>query len=104
GNVRVSFDKDPAASTARRIQQDDYYAFGLKIPVYNFSNNNNRYLYNGKEVQTDLTNQYDYGARFYDPVIERWTSVDNLSEKYYPLNAVLLNYNYERKLRQFILC
>jgi len=56
--------------------------------------NNNRYLYNGKEIQTDLTNQYDYGARFYDPVIARWSGVDQLSEKFFnysPYNYVAGN-------------
>jgi len=90
GNVRLSFDKDPSAGTARRIQEDEYYSFGLRIPGgYNFSNNN-RYLYNGKEIQTDLSNQYDYGARFYDPAIARWTSVDPLAEKYTGISP----YNY----------
>lgn len=90
GNVRVSFDKNPVGGTARRVQEDEYYAFGLRRTpiVYDYSNNN-RYLYNGKELQTDLAGQYDYGARFYDPVIARWTSVDpkaELSTKFNPYN------------------
>ncbi|RKR84506.1 RHS repeat-associated protein [Mucilaginibacter gracilis] len=75
GNNRVSLDKNGV------LQEDEYYAFGLRNPKYDNSNNN-RYLYNGKEIQTDLVSQYDYGARFYDPVIARWTSVDPLAEKY----------------------
>lgn len=79
GNVRSTFDAG-TSGTASLIQEDDYYPFGLRTGVFDASNSNNRFLFSGKEVQTDLANQYDYGARFYDPVIAKWTTTDPLAE------------------------
>jgi RHS repeat-associated protein len=67
------------------VQQTDYYPFGMDIAVYN-GGLDNKYRYNGKEFQDDVINGrslswYDYGARFYDPTIGRWTTVDPLCEK-----------------------
>ena len=77
GNVRVSI--DDSTGVARIIQEDEYYAFGLNSPK-KVSGDKNNYLYNGKEEQDVLTDEYDYGARFYDPLIARWTSADPSSE------------------------
>ena len=82
GNVRFTFDKNPTTGTLRRMQEDEYYAFGLDNPVSPQRLPANKYLYNGKELQLDLQ-LYDYGARFYDPVIARWNHPDRLAERYY---------------------
>jgi len=74
GNVRASFDIYGGA--VPMLQRDDYYAFGLRKSAVGGTN---KYLYNGKELQEEL-NQYDYGARFYDPIIGRWNVVDELAD------------------------
>lgn len=77
GNNRTSF--DIYNNAARTIQHDDYYPFGKVYDSYSLGTKNN-YLYNGKELQEALS-QYDYGARFYDPIIGRWNVVDPMAEK-----------------------
>lgn len=91
GNIRASFDKDPNAlvMTARLIQEDEYYAFGLQRSRYDMSNGS-LFLYNGKEKQITLNNQYDYGARFYDPLIARWNAIDPMADGYNDISP----YNY----------
>jgi RHS repeat-associated protein len=78
GNTRESF--GTKTGIAVQYQRDDYYPFGMEANSY-VSSPKNYYLYNKKEQQPEF-NENDYGARFYDPVIARWTSVDPLAEKY----------------------
>jgi len=42
---------------------------------------NNGYKFNGKELD-EATGMYYYGARYYDPKISIFISVDPLAEKY----------------------
>ncbi|MDT3403602.1 DUF6443 domain-containing protein [Mucilaginibacter terrae] len=72
GNNRVT------VTSSGQVGEDDYYPFGLN--VHRQQNDGNKYLYNSKELQEELV-QYDYGARFYDPIIARWFSIDPLAEQ-----------------------
>ena|GEM_PF-6859721 len=77
GNTRLVFDTKFGKDSLQ--QRDDYYPFGLEINR-TISSPKNEYLYNRKELQEEFS-EYDYGARYYDPVVGRWTSVDPLAEK-----------------------
>ncbi len=90
GNSRVSFDRTGGGSTAKQV--DDYLPFGLDIQSVGASPPN-KFLYNKKELQDGL-GIYDYGARFYDPVIARWNTIDPLAEftrRWSPYNYVMNN-------------
>jgi RHS repeat-associated protein len=100
GNSRVFYTdvtKDGYIDKSDIIQEDHYYAFGMPYDQYPWGNNSNpnRYQFNGKELNSDLgLNLMDYGARWYDAAIGRWTSVDPLAGKYHswsPFNYVMDN-------------
>ncbi len=81
GNTRVTFTKN--GSTVEILQQDHYYPFGMNFAGISTTQATleNKYKYNGKEKQDEFgMNWYDYGARFYDPVIARWHVVDPMAE------------------------
>jgi RHS repeat-associated protein len=78
GNTRITFGTKTGATVT--YQSDDYYPFGMEINN-NVTSPKNEYLYNRKELQEE-TQEYDYGARFYDPIIGRFTTEDKLADKY----------------------
>jgi RHS repeat-associated protein len=93
GNVRVVIRKG-ANNLAEVVQERHYYPFGMEMSElsYNFGSTvPNKYLYNGKELENDYgIYLYDYGARFYDPQLGRWHSVDPKADWYYSMSP----YNY----------
>ncbi len=82
GNTRVTY-----TQKGELLQDNNYYPFGMSTgEATNYIADaclENKYLYNGKELDDDLgVGWYDYGARFYDPELGRWHSLDPLAEKY----------------------
>jgi RHS repeat-associated protein len=101
GNTRVSF--NVPSSTAVIVQQSDYYPFGMIHQPQPTTASDNRYLYNGKEFQNNLLgginfDLYDYGARFYDPQIGRFHTIDPKAEKYNIWSTYLYGANNPIKL------
>ena len=77
GNVRVV-----ASADGTLEETNHYYPFGALFGE-SAGSSRQRYKYNGKELERFLSlDWYDYGARWYDPVLARWHAVDPLAEKY----------------------
>ena len=78
GNVRYATD---AGKTFE--QSTDYFPFGLAHSTTPTGLAKNKYLYNSKELQTELGfNLLDYHARFYDATIGILDQIDPMVEKY----------------------
>ncbi|MBK8502452.1 MAG: RHS repeat-associated core domain-containing protein [Saprospiraceae bacterium] len=89
------------------LREAHYYPFGMEMvgPWSMATDTLHPYLYNGKEFNHDSTDVdedgknelalgwYDYGARFYDPAVARFTGVDPLAANHYAVTpfAYVLN-------------
>ncbi len=64
-------------------QVTHYYAYGLPFSE-GYDTSQQPYKYNGKELdRMHGLDWYDYNARFYDPALSVWTTVDPHAENYY---------------------
>lgn len=69
-------------ATGKVEQVNHYYPFG-GLMAESTGGNGQRYKYNDKELdRMHGLDWYDYGARFYDAILTRWTAMDPLCEKY----------------------
>jgi len=87
GDVRTVVRRNATTGLADLVQDNHYFPFGMLMSDISSSSTDNRFRYNGKEYQNDLGLEwYDYGARFYDPALARWHSVDPEAENYYNMS------------------
>ncbi|MEM9681323.1 MAG: RHS repeat-associated core domain-containing protein, partial [Bacteroidota bacterium] len=90
GNVRATvYDEN---GSLQAVSADDYYPGGLVFNSYRSGTKNN-YLNQGKERQEELGLD-DFGARFYDPAIMRWQTIDPMADalaSWTPYNYALGN-------------
>ena len=78
GNVRVVAD-----ATGTLKQSNHYYPFGMAF-AEGVATSQQPYKYNGKELDSENgLNWYDYDARYMDPALGRFTTVDPHAENYY---------------------
>jgi RHS repeat-associated protein len=102
GNTRLTFsdaNNDGTVTQADIEQENHYYAFGLNMEGnWNGAAGPNKYQYNGKEWNDDFGLGWnDYGARFYDPAVGRWNTVDPLAEKMHRHSPY--NYAFDNPIR-----
>src|SRR5687768_9460722 len=77
------------------VSMQDYYAFGMLMPNRNFTTENYRFGFNGKENENNITgigNSLDFGLRVFNPRTIRFQSIDPI----YNMSPGFSTYNYAR--------
>ncbi len=73
-------------------QHMEYLPFGETLVDEHINSKNSPFKYNGKEYDEETGNYY-YGARYYDPKLSIFISVDPLTEKYPGVSPYAYCYN-----------
>lgn len=82
GNNRAT-----AFSTGSVKGMDDYFPYGMPVIDSKWGKNPQAYRFGGKELERLMgLNLYDFQARWHDPALGRFMSVDPLCEKYYSIS------------------
>jgi RHS repeat-associated protein len=78
------------------VESHDYYPFGLDMPSRSYISpqitERNKELFTGKERDSETGWDY-FGARYYDPAIGRWLSVDPLAEETFDVTPYHYTHN-----------
>ena len=75
------------------VQSNHYYPFGMSF-AEGSTTSQQPYKDNGKELDTERgLNLYDYSARYMDPALGRFSTVDPHAEKYYSWSPYAYCYN-----------
>ena len=75
--------------TGQVEQRNMFYPYGAsRADCWSDSAMVQRWKYSGKELDSfQGLHCYDYGFRWYDPIVCRWTTPDPMREKYYDISA-----------------
>ena len=88
GNNRIVADSEGSV-----LQSVQYYPFGLEF-AGGIGQGLQPYKYGGKELDSDHNlNLYDFSARYFDPAVPRFTSIDPHAENYYSWSPYVYCYN-----------
>lgn len=80
GNTRIAVNCD-ANDDLHIIQKNFYYPFGLSFTQGSLIGDENKFKYNGKELEDEHgLYWYHYGVRYYDPQLGRWHTMDPADE------------------------
>ena len=67
--------------TGEVVQTNEYYPYGDLFSNSESENSDNRLRFSGKELSAE-TGMYDFSARYLQPKLGRFTTIDPLAEKY----------------------